>query len=330
MKSGDIVAYFSVMILFPLFNHVLYHPFNALHGIFYSWDVGWFCLALYLFIRGIEASELSQTAGLVSGGFIDCFGNPRVRRFDFGSCLCLLFGLPYSIPETKSMDFGNGNSVRPILLIVIIQILEPHGQDFFKSGPPFLERIIDRFSLIARIVIVPHVAPLLIGGVLQTTAHFMSKQRPASSLWAIASGVVTFGMISLFPAIAQPLLLFLLIVLSIVITWKISEFRIFSLLGLLGIMHYFLVKGGSRYLRFLIFGITPIMVFGLVKAGESLLLRFKLPLPSAKSQSKWIIGLTVLVLISIGLGLLDVPGFRSPVQNPIFGAPESDLSQHPV
>ena len=44
------------------------------------------------------------------------------------------------------------------------------------------------------------------------------------------------------------------------------------------------------------------------------MLRFKLPLPSAKSQSKWIIGLTVLVLISIGLGLLDVPGFRSPVQ----------------
>jgi hypothetical protein len=315
-ESGDTVAYFSVMILFPLFNHVLYHPFNALHGIFYSWDVGWFCLALYLFIRGIESPEhrarllvWSAVISLIALGTHAFAGLTLAVIFAF----YLVFHTRFLKPSPWISAMG---IVLPILLIAIIPLLEPQGQRLLESGQPLAVWITNRFNLIARILIVPRIAPLLIGGVVQTAAHFLSKNRPASPLWAIASGAATFGLISLIPLIiAQLILLFLLIALLIVMVWRISGYRIFALMGLLGIVHYFLVRGeSSNYLRFLIFGITPIMVFGLVKTSESLLLRFKLPLPSHKSQSKGIVALTVLALIGIGLGLLDVHGFRSPVR----------------
>lgn len=315
-ESGDTVAYFSVMILFPLFNHVLYHPFNALHGIFYSWDVGWFCLALYLFIRGIESPE--HRARLLVWSAVVSLIALGTHAFA-GLTLAIVFAF-YLIFHPRFLKRSRWITamgiVLPILLIAIIPFLEPHGRQLLETDQPFLSKITDRFSLIARILIIPYTAPLLLGGTVQTTVHFLSRHRRASFLWGIASGTAAFGLISLIPpVIAQLILLFLSILLLIVIVWKVSEYRIFALIGLLGIVHYFLVRGeSSSYLRFLIFGITPIMVFGLVKTGESLLLRFKLPLPSHKSQSKWIVALTVLALIGIGLGLLDVPGFRSPVR----------------
>jgi hypothetical protein len=315
-ESGDTVAYISIVALLPFFNHVLYHPFNALHGIFYSWDVGWFCLALYLFIKGMEAPN-HRVKYLVWAAVVSLIAL-GTHAFS-GLTLAIVFVIYLSYHTKllkKSPWIAVLGIVIPIALVAMIPFLEPYGEKLLKAGPPLLPRITDRFSLIARIVIISYTAPPLVGGTVQTVIHCLSKKRPVSPLWAIASGVVAYGLIVLIAApIIRIILLFFLIILLVIIILKIREYRIFALMGLLGIAHYFLVRGeSSNYLRFLVFGITPIMVFGLVKAGESLLLRLKLPVPAHKSQSKWILVLTVLALFSIGLGLFDVPGFRSPVQ----------------
>ena len=315
-ESGDTVAYISVVALLPFFNHVLYHPFNALHGIFYSWDVGWFCLALYLFIRGMEAPH-HRVKYLAWAAVVSLIALGTHAFSGLTLAVVILIYLCYHTQFLKKSPWITAlGIVIPLTLVAIIPLLEPFGGEMLKTGPPFITRIIDRSVLVARIMFVSYTAPFLVGGTVYLVKHFISKKRPVSPLWAIASGVVAYGLIMLIPAtMAQIFLLFLVIILLAIIVLKIPEYRIFALMGLLGIVHYFLVRGeSSNYLRFLVFGITPIMVFGLIKAGEGLLLSVKLPIPTNKSQSKWVVALTVLALVGIGLGLLDVPGFRSPVR----------------
>ena len=96
---------------------------------------------------------------------------------------------------------------------------------------------------------------------------------------------------------------------------KIGDFRVFALMGLLGFVHYFVIRGeSSNYLRFLVFGITPIIIFGILKIGEGILSTLKRPLPDAKSLPVWSMVFTALTLAAIGLGLMDVSGFRGPVR----------------
>jgi hypothetical protein len=116
-------------------------------------------------------------------------------------------------------------------------------------------------------------------------------------------------------SIADIVLLEALVVLLLFILFFVPYYRIFALTALLGLVHYMLVRGeSSNYLRFFIFGITPIAVFGLLTAGKNLLTAFKIPHPRRSQLAVWAVVITVLSIGGIIMGMIDVPVFREPVR----------------
>ncbi|KPL07725.1 hypothetical protein AMJ86_03205 [bacterium SM23_57] len=314
-EIGDTVAYFSVMALFPLFYHVLYYPFNALHGIFYSWDVGWFCLALYLFMRSMENKEqrfryltLSALVSLIALG-----------THGFAGLTLAVIMAVYVVTRvahlTKNPWIMIVGICVPVICLALIPLLEPMSGQLLKSGAPLFPYMSTRISLMAKILMRPHIVPLIFGGIVQTIVYHLAKKRPASPLWGIAAAIIAFGLLHLMHRnIAQVILVAGMPLSFLVMVLRIPNCRIFALMGLMGMVHYFMVRGeSSNYLRYLIFGLSPIIVFGLLKIGEALLLRLKLPLPNKQSLQGWAVVLTILTLAGIGLGVMDVPGVKVPV-----------------
>jgi hypothetical protein len=314
-RLGDTVAYFSLMALFPLFYHVLYYPFNALHGIFYSWDVGWFCLAFYYFQRSLEGGEKRITHLILTVLFaLIALGTHGFS----GLTLAIVIGA-YIVFRYK--NFAQNRWLLavaiaiPIFCLALIPILEPMGGQVLKTGAPLFPRVLQRYGLIARIIMFPRLAPIIIGGLTQTIVYY-SRKRKASLFWGLSAAVIAFAIQQVIPSgTAQIALLTLVVVFLLFIVAKIGDFRVFALMGLLGFLHYFLIRGeSSNYLRFLVFGITPIIVFGVLKIGEGILSALRRPLPTAKSLPTWSVVLTGLTLLGIGLGIMDVPGFRGPMR----------------
>ena len=314
-EIGETVAYFSVMALFPLFYHVLYYPFNALHGIFYSWDVGWFCLALYLFIRSMENKEqrfrylaLSALVSLIALGTHGFAGLTLAVIM----AIYVFTRLTHLTKNPWIMIFG---FCVPVICLALIPLLEPMGGQLLKSGAPLFPHMSMRITLMAKILMRPHIAPLIFAGIVQAIVYHLAKKRSASPLWGIAAAIIAFGLLNLIHKnTAQVILVACMSLAFLVMVVRIPNCRIFALMGLMGMVHYFLVRGeSSNYLRYLIFGITPVVVFGLLKIGEALLPRPKFPLPAKQSLQSWAVVLTILTLAGIGLGVMDVPGLKVPV-----------------
>ena len=316
-QTGETVAYFSVMALFPLFYHILYYPYNALHGIFYSWDVGWFFLTIFLFLRGVESTHKRNTFLFWTTFFaLIAIGTHAFCGLTLAAVIIvyLIFNFPAVVQNRTASVIGMGIS---ILCLGLIPVLEPGGGKLLQSDTTLFRYVSDRSELLARILMVSRIAPILFGGMIQTIAGSFARKHSASPLWAIVPAVLVLGLLKLLPQpTTQMALLLCLAALLIFIIARIPTLRIFALIALMGIVHYYLIKSeSSNYLRFLIFGITPIIVIGMLKLGEGLLAWIKIPSPSIRLLPRFAAALTALILIAIGLGLMNVPIARSPVQN---------------
>jgi hypothetical protein len=315
-RLGDTVAYFSLIALFPLFYHVLYYPFNALHGIFYSWDVGWFCLAFYFFQRSLERGERRVTQLILTVLFaLIAMGTHGFS----GLTLAIVIGA-YVIFRYKNFAQNRWLLVVaiaiPIFSLALIPILEPMGGQVLKTGAPLFPRMYLRYGLIARIIMFPRLGPVIIGGITQTIAYYYFRRRGSLPLWGLSAAVIVFVLQHAFPlATVQVALLTLMAAFLLLIVAKIGDLRVFALMGLLGFLHYFIIRGeSSNYLRYLVFGITPIIIFGILKIGAGILATLRRPLPTARSLPVWSAALTALTLVVIGLGLMDISGFSGPVR----------------
>ncbi len=315
-NTDDTVAYFSLMALFPLFYHILYYPYNALHGIFYSWDVGWFCLALYWYIRSIRNPDHRVRDLVLSVIFsLIALGTHVFAGMTLAAVMFAFFVFRFRKFVNSRWMITLGITV-PVLCVILIPVLEPKGGNIFSSGTPLLLHFWDRIGLMARIIMFPRVAIIIFAGIVQLIVHRLANGRFTSPLWAIGAGLVVIGIMTFIPVMtAQMVLLILLVVLLSFVLIFVPYYRIFALTALLGLIHYMLVRGeSSNYLRFFIFGITPITVFGLLTAGKNLLTRLRIPHPRKSHLSLWVVVFTVLTIGGIVMGMMDVPKVRIPVR----------------
>jgi hypothetical protein len=308
------VAYLSLMAIFPLFYHALYYPYIALNADPYCWDVAWCCLAIYLFVRSVEVSD-HRTKYLIWATVISLVALGTHVFSALTVALVIIVYLLFNLRLARTPNIVIGIAIA-VVCLALLPVLEPLGWRYVQSDYSIFYRFADRYSLLARILILSYLAPFLIGGLVQTIAHYFAKGRISSPLWAIITMAAVLILWNIMSAHAlQMILLGLMCIILLFLIFRMPNLRIFALISLAGILNFFLVRGeSSQYLRFLVFGTTPIIVFGFIKAGEGLLNWLKLPIPSHPHLPRVSVVLTALVLIGIALGMLNVPGFAGPVK----------------
>lgn len=315
-NTDDTVAYFSLMALFPLFNHILYYPFNALHGIFYSWDVGWFCLAFYLYIQGIRNPEHRIRNLVLSVLFsLIALGTHAFAGLTLAVMIFALLVAHFRV-YAKNISLIIVGIAIPVLLVMLIPLLEPGGERIFSPETTLLQYITGRIELMARIIMFPRIALILFVGMVQVVVHRLVKHQFSSPLWAIAAGIFVIIFMNAIPnGISQTVLLILTVLLLLYVLFFVPYYRIFALMALLGLAHYMLVRSeSSNYLRYFIFGITPIIMFGIFTVGKNLLIWTRIPRPKESHLSVWTIVITIIACVGIVLGTLDMPKVREPVR----------------
>jgi len=314
--SGDTVAYLSAVALFPLFYQMLYYPFNALHGIFYSWDVGWFCLSIFLFFKGVERTD-NRYGFLILAGIaaMVALGTHAFSGLTIAVTIItyLIFNFPTVSRNRAVLAMGLGIS---IICLGLIPVLEPGGGKLLQPGGTLSGYVFERSELLGQILMTPRIALVLFGGLVQAFVHYFARGRPTAPLWAVVSAGIAVLVLKLLPLdFGRIALVVCLVALLFFIVIRIPCCRIFAVLALTGIAHYFLVKSeSSNYLRFLVFGVTPIIVIGAISAIQGLVAWLKVPSPGSRLLPRFAAGVTALALIAVGLGWMDVPVLRSPVQ----------------
>lgn len=314
--TSNTVAYFSAIALFPLFFQVLYYPFNALHGIFYSWDVGWFCLSMYLFLKAFEVTD-NRNRYLILAAItsVIALGTHAFSGLTLAAVIItyLVFNFPAAVRNRTALIVGLGISIG---CLGLIPVLEPGGGKLLQPGATLLGYVSERSGLLAQILMTPRVALVLFGGTVQAVAHHLSRGRSTTPLWAVVSAGIAVLVLKVLPQdFGQTALLVCLVALLSFIVIRIPSYRIFAVMALMGIVHYFLVRSeSSNYLRFLVFGSTPIAVIGMVSAFEGLFAWIKVPSPHNRLLPRFGAYVTALVLIAIGLGSMNVSVARSPVR----------------
>ncbi len=315
-NTNDTVAYFSLMALFPLFNHILYYPFNALHGIFYSWDVGWFCLAFYWFITGFRDPDHRGRDLLLTVIFaLIALGTHAFAGLTLAVMMLAFLVFHLRMFAKNAWMMVVGISV-PLLFVVLISLMEPSGEKILSPETSLMQYIGGRIELMGRIIMFPRIAPLIFAGIVQLIVYRIANGRFTSPLWAIAAGILVVAIMTAVPiSVAQVMLLILMVMLLVFVLFFVPYYRIFALMALLGLVHYMLVRGeSSNYLRFFIFGITPLIISGLFITGKNILTFFKIPRPKESQLSSWALVFTVLIIGGVVMGTMDVPTVRIPVR----------------